>query len=72
MFSFRSTSRLNIQSKLEKVKGLDRNSKDKKVLRDIKRELKLIKKQILDQVIISRVYKPKARKIRLINKNNST
>ena len=30
MFSFRSTSRLNIQSKLEEVKGLGRNSKDKR------------------------------------------
>ena len=30
MFLFESTSRLNIQSKLEKVKGLDRNSKDRR------------------------------------------
>ena len=30
MFLFRSTSRLNIQNKLEKVKGLDRNSKDRR------------------------------------------
>ena len=30
MFLFRSTSRSNIQSKLGKVKGLDRNSKDKR------------------------------------------
>ena len=30
MFSFGSTSRLNIQSKLEEVKGLDRNSKDRR------------------------------------------
>ena len=44
----------------------------KEVLRDIKGELKLIKKQIPDQVTISIVYKPKAQKVRLINKNNST
>ena len=46
--------------------------KIEEVLRDIKRELKLIKEQILDQIIISIVYKPKAQKVRLINKNNST
>ena len=44
----------------------------KEVLRDIKEELKLIKKQIPDWITISIVYKPKARKVRLINKNNST
>ena len=30
MFLFRSTSRSNTQSKLGKVKGLDRNSKDRR------------------------------------------
>ena len=30
MFLFGSTSRLNIQSKLGEVKGLDRNSKDRR------------------------------------------
>ena len=30
MFSFGSTSRSNTQSKLGEVKGLDRNSKDKR------------------------------------------
>ena len=33
------------------------------MLRDIDRELKLIKEQVLDQVTISIVYKPKAKKI---------
>ena len=42
------------------------------MLRDISRELKLIKEQVLDQVTISIVYKPKAKKIRLVNRNNST
>ena len=46
--------------------------KIEEVLRDIKGELKLTKKQILDQVTISIVYKPKAQKVRPINKNNST
>ena len=44
----------------------------KEVLRDIKGELKLTKEQIPDWVIISIAYKPKAQKVRLINKNNST
>ena len=30
MFLFRSTNRLNIQSKLGEIKGLDRNSKDRR------------------------------------------
>ena len=42
------------------------------MLRDISKELKLIKEQVLDQVTINIVYKPKAKKIRLVNKNNST
>ena len=42
------------------------------MLRDVSRELKLIKEQVLDQVTISIVYKPKAKKIQLVNKNNST
>ena len=46
--------------------------KIKEVLRDRKRELRLIKEQISDQIIISIVYKPRARKVRPINKNNST
>ena len=44
----------------------------KEVLRDIKGELKLTKEQLLDWITISIAYKPKARKVRLINKNNST
>ena len=42
------------------------------MLRDISRELKLIKEQVPDQVTINIVYKPKAKKIRLVNKNDST
>ena len=42
--------------------------KMKEVLRDRKRELKLIK----DWVTINTAYKPKALKVRLINKNNRT
>ena len=42
------------------------------MLRDVDRELKLIKEQVLDQVAISIVYKPKAEKVRLVNRNNST
>ena len=30
MFLFRTTSRLNIQSKLEEIKGLDRDNKDRR------------------------------------------
>ena len=44
----------------------------KEVLRDIKGELKPTKKQLSDWVTISIAYKPKARKVRLINKNNNT
>ena len=44
----------------------------KEVLRDIKEELRLTREQILDQVTISTVYKPKAQKVRPINKNNNT
>ena len=46
--------------------------KIKVVLRDIKRELRLIKEQILDQITISIVYKLNTRKVRSINKNNRT
>ena len=46
--------------------------KIEKALRDIKGELKLIREQILDQITINIVYKPKALKVRLINKNNRT
>ena len=42
------------------------------MLRDISRELKLTKEQVLDQVTINTVYKPKAKKIRPVNKNDST
>ena len=42
------------------------------MLRDIDRELKLTKEQVPDQVTISIVYKPKAKKVRLVNRNNST
>ena len=72
MFSFGSTYRLNIQSKLRKVKGLDKNSKDKRSTKRYKQRVKANKEQILDQVTISIVYKPKAQKVRPINKNNST
>ena len=52
----------------EKSKAQIEIIKIKEVLRDIKREIRLIKTQI----IISIVYKAKARKVRLINKNNNT
>ena len=42
------------------------------MLRDIDRELKLTKEQVPDQVTISIVYKSKAKKVQLVNKNNST
>ena len=44
MFSFRSTSRLNIQSKLEEVKGLDRDSKDKRSTKRHKGRIKADKR----------------------------
>ena len=56
----------------EKLKAQMKIVKIKEVLRDIKRELKLTKEQILNQITISIVYKPKAQKVRPINKNNST
>ena len=40
MFSFRSTSRSNIQSKLGEVKGLDRNSKDRRSTKRYKERIK--------------------------------
>ena len=40
MFLFESTSRSNIQSKLGKVKGLDRNSKDKRSTKRYKGRIK--------------------------------
>ena len=40
MFLFRSTSRLNIQSKLGEVKGLNRNSKDKRSSKKYKERIK--------------------------------
>ena len=40
MLLFRSTSRLNIQSKLEEVKDLDRNSKDKRSTKKYKERIK--------------------------------
>ena len=46
--------------------------KIKEALRDIKGELKLTKEQIPDWVTISITYKPKAQKVRPINKNNRT
>ena len=42
------------------------------MLRDISRELKPTKEQVPDQVTINTVYKPKAKKIRLVDKNDST
>ena len=56
------------QEKLTQMKIV----KMKEVLRDIKGELRTTKEQTLDQVTISIVYKPKAQKVRPINKNNST
>ena len=44
MFLFRSTSRLNIQSKLREVKGLDRNSKDKRSTKKYKERIKANKR----------------------------
>ena len=44
MFSFRSTSRLNIQSKLREVKGPDRNSKDKRSTKRYKERIKANKR----------------------------
>ena len=40
MLLFGSTSRLNIQSKLGEVKGLDRNSKDKRSTKRYKERFK--------------------------------
>ena len=40
MFLFESTSRLNIQSKLGEVKGLDRNSKDRRSTKRYKERIK--------------------------------
>ena len=40
MFLFRSTSRLNIQSKLGEVKGLGRNSKDRRSTKRYKGRIK--------------------------------
>ena len=40
MFLFGSASRLNIQSKLGEVKGLDRNSKDRRSIKRYKERIK--------------------------------
>ena len=40
MFLFRSTSRLNIQSKLGEVKGLNRDSKDRRSTKRYKERIK--------------------------------
>ena len=56
----------------EKLKAQREIVKIEEVLRDIKGELRLIREQIPDWVTISIVYKPKALKVRPINKNNST
>ena len=40
MFLFGSTSRLNIQSKLGEVKGLDKNSKDRRSTKRYKERIK--------------------------------
>ena len=40
MFLFESTSRSNIQNKLGEVKGLDRNSKDKRSTKRYKERIK--------------------------------
>ena len=44
MFSFGSTSRLNTQSKLEKVKGPDRDSKDRRSTKRYKGRIKANKR----------------------------
>ena len=44
MFSFRSTNRLNTQSKLEEIKGLDRDSKDKRSTKRYKERIKANKR----------------------------
>ena len=44
MFLFRSTSRLDIKSKLRKIKGLTRNIKDKENLKRYKRRIKANKR----------------------------
>ena len=46
--------------------------KIEEVIRDVNKELKLTKEQVLEQVTISIAYKPKAKKIQLVNGNNST
>ena len=40
------------------------------MLRDKEGELNLTREQVWDQITISTVYKPKAKKIQLVNKNN--
>ena len=44
MFSFGSTSRLNIQSKLGEVKGLDRDNKDRRSTKRYKERIKANKR----------------------------
>ena len=44
MFSFGSASRLNIQSKLEEVKGLDRDNKDRRSTKRYKKRIKTNKR----------------------------
>ena len=44
MLLFRSTSRLNTQSKLGEVKGLNRNNKDKRSTKRYKRRIKTNKR----------------------------
>ena len=44
MFLFGSTSRLNTQSKLEEVKGLDRDSKDRRSTKRYKGRIKANKR----------------------------
>ena len=56
----------------EKSKAQIEIVKIEEALRDIKGELRPIREQILDQITINTAYKPKALKVRPINKNNRT
>ena len=56
----------------EKLKAQIEIIKIEEVLRDIKGELRPTREQIPDQITINTAYKPKALKVRPINKNNRT
>ena len=46
--------------------------KIEEVMRDVDKELKLTKEWVPEQVTVSIAYKPKAKKIQLVNRNNGT